>query len=58
MIINIFQLNEKHEINTIIGSPHQIKSSIDAGLQIFRVSIVTAIEPRSGRILCACMRLV
>ena len=58
MIINIFQLNEKHEINHIIGSPHQIKSSIDEDLPIFRVSIVTAIEQRSGRILCVCVRLV
>lgn len=58
MIINIFQLNEKHEINHIIGSPHQIKSSIDVDLQIFKVSIVTVKEPRSGRVLCVCMRLM
>lgn len=58
MIINIFQLNEKHEINHIIGSPHQIKSSIDVDMPIFRVSIVTVIEPHSRHVLCACMRLV
>lgn len=58
MIINIFQLNEKHGINHIIGSPHQMKSSIDEDMPIFRVSIVTVKESHSRRILCICMRLV
>nr|DAL13275.1 MAG TPA_asm: hypothetical protein [Caudoviricetes sp.] len=35
-----------------------MKSSIDEDMPIFRVSIVTVIEPHSRRILYICMRLV